>query len=248
LHKKLPNYPPRLNLFFGNYYGCEKSTQPQIDRYPADTQNKQKRHEIFTRLKAENPRPTTELRYTTPFELLIAVILSAQATDKSVNKATEKLYKKANTPEAILKLGENGLKNHIKTIGLYNSKATHIIKTCSALIEQHNRKVPEDRTALEALPGVGRKTANVVLNTAFGHPTIAVDTHIFRISNRTSIAPGKNVLEVEKKLLKFVAEEFKLDAHHWLILHGRYICIARKPRCSACVIEDLCEYKHKIYD
>jgi len=207
--------------------------------------NKAKRHEIFARLKQENPEPTTELVYSTPFELLIAVILSAQATDVSVNKATAKLFPIANTPEAMLALGEEGLKEHIKTIGLFNSKAKNIIKTCKLLIQQHNSQVPEHQHELEALPGVGRKTANVVRNTAFGHPTIAVDTHIFRVSNRTRIAPGKTVLEVEKKLLKFVPEEFKQDAHHWLILHGRYTCIARKPRCGACVIEDLCEYKHK---
>jgi len=207
--------------------------------------NKAKRHEIFARLKQGNPEPTTELVYSTPFELLIAVILSAQATDVSVNKATAKLFPIANTPEAILALGEEGLKKHIKTIGLFNSKANNIIKTCKLLIQQHNSQVPEHQHELEALPGVGRKTANVVRNTAFGHPTIAVDTHIFRVSNRTRIAPGKTVLEVEKKLLKFVPEEFKQDAHHWLILHGRYTCIARKPRCGACVIEDLCEYKHK---
>ena len=207
--------------------------------------NKTKRHEIFARLKQENPEPTTELVYSSPFELLIAVILSAQATDVSVNKATAKLFAQANTPEAILALGEEGLKKHIKTIGLFNSKASNIIKTCKLLVQQHNSQVPEHQHELEALPGVGRKTANVVRNTAFGHPTIAVDTHIFRVSNRTRIAPGKTVLEVEKKLLKFVPEEFKQDAHHWLILHGRYTCIARKPRCGACVIEDLCEYKHK---
>lgn len=210
--------------------------------------NREKRSEIFRRLRAENPHPTTELHYSTPFELLIAVILSAQATDKGVNKATAKLFPVANTPSAILALGEEGLKHYIKTIGLFNSKAANIIKTCQLLIEQHCGEVPEDRKALEALPGVGRKTANVVLNTAFGHPTMAVDTHIFRISNRSGIAPGKNVLEVEKRLLKFVPQEFMQDAHHWLILHGRYICVARKPRCSACVIEDLCEYKKKVYD
>jgi endonuclease-3 len=207
--------------------------------------NKAKRHEIFARLKQENPEPTTELVYSSPFELLIAVILSAQATDVSVNKATAKLFPIANTPESMLALGEEGLKKHIKTIGLFNSKANNIIKTCKLLIQQHNSQVPEHQHELEALPGVGRKTANVVRNTAFGHPAIAVDTHIFRVSNRTRIAPGKTVLEVEKKLLKFVPEEFKQDAHHWLILHGRYTCIARKPRCGACVIEDLCEYKHK---
>ena len=207
--------------------------------------NKAKRHEIFTRLQQANPEPTTELVYASPFELLIAVILSAQATDVSVNKATVKLYAVANTPEAILALGEDGLKRYIKTIGLYNSKAKNIIETCRLLIEKHGSKVPENPQALEALPGVGRKTANVVRNTAFGHPTIAVDTHIFRVSNRTGIAPGKTVLEVEKKLLKFVPAEFRQDAHHWLILHGRYTCIARKPRCGSCVIEDLCEYRHK---
>ncbi len=207
--------------------------------------NKAKRHEIFTRLQQANPEPTTELVYANPFELLIAVILSAQATDVSVNKATAKLYAVANTPEAILALGEDGLKQHIKTIGLYNSKAKNIIATCRLLIEKHGGRVPESPQALEALPGVGRKTANVVRNTAFGHPTIAVDTHIFRVSNRTGIAPGKTVLEVEKKLLKFVPAEFRQDAHHWLILHGRYTCIARKPRCGSCVIEDLCEYRHK---
>lgn len=210
--------------------------------------NPQKRGEIFSRLQAENPRPKTELNYSTAFELLIAVILSAQATDKSVNKATDQLFPVANTPEAILALGESGLKHYIKTIGLYNSKARNIIQTCLLLIEQHNSAVPDDQNALEALPGVGRKTANVVRNTAFGHPTIAVDTHIFRVSNRTRLAPGKTVLEVEKKLLKFVPEEFRRDAHHWLILHGRYTCIARKPRCGSCVIEDLCEYRKKEID
>jgi len=207
--------------------------------------NKQKRTEIFERLRAENPHPTTELNYTTPFELLIAVILSAQATDKGVNKATDKLYPVANTPETIFALGVDGLKHYIKTIGLFNSKAANVIKTCEILKNQHNSEVPQDRESLEALPGVGRKTANVILNTAFGQPTIAVDTHIFRVSNRTRIAPGKTVLEVERKLIKFIPEEFKLDAHHWLILHGRYVCVARKPRCGACVIEDLCEYKQK---
>jgi endonuclease-3 len=208
--------------------------------------NKQKRIEIFTRLRAQNPKPTTELNYQSPFELLIAVILSAQATDVGVNKATDKLYAVANTPEAVLALGENGLKKYIKTIGLYNGKAANIIKTCQILIEQHGSKVPRDRAALEALPGVGRKTANVILNTAFGQPTIAVDTHIFRVSNRTGIAPGKNVVEVEKKLLKFVPDEFKHDAHHWLILHGRYVCKARTPDCPHCIINDLCEYKKKL--
>lgn len=210
--------------------------------------NQHKRREIFRRLQAENPEPTTELNYSSTFELLIAVILSAQATDKSVNKATDILFTVASTPEAILALGETGLKHYIKTIGLYNSKAKNIIQTCQMLIEQHHSEVPDEQKALEALPGVGRKTANVVRNTAFGHPTIAVDTHIFRVSNRTRIAPGKTVLEVEKKLIKFIPEEFKLDAHHWLILHGRYTCIARKPRCSSCVIEDLCEYRKKEID
>lgn len=203
------------------------------------------RTEIFQRLRAHNPQPTTELIYQSPFELLVAVILSAQATDKGVNKATQKLFRVANTPQKILALGEAGLKEYIKTIGLYNGKAANIIKTCAQLIEQHNASVPNERAALEALPGVGRKTANVILNTAFGQPTIAVDTHIFRVANRTGLAPGKTVLEVEKKLLKTVPDEFKHDAHHWLILHGRYTCIARKPRCAACVIEDLCEYKLK---
>jgi len=207
--------------------------------------NKQKRTEIFSRLRAENPHPTTELNYSTPFELLVAVILSAQATDKGVNKATDKLFPVANTPAAILALGEEGLKQYIKTIGLFNGKGANIIKTCRILIEQYHSEVPEDRQALEALPGVGRKTANVVLNTAFGHPTMAVDTHIFRVANRTGIAKGKTVLEVEKKLLKFVPPEFLQDAHHWLILHGRYVCVARKPKCGACIIEDLCEYKQK---
>ena len=208
--------------------------------------NKLKRTEIFERLRAENPHPTTELNYTTPFELLIAVILSAQATDKGVNKATDKLYPVANTPTAVHALGVDGLKQYIKTIGLFNSKAANVIKTCAILKEQYNSEVPQDRESLEALPGVGRKTANVILNTAFGQPTIAVDTHIFRVSNRTKIAPGKTVLEVERKLIKFIPDEFKLDAHHWLILHGRYVCVARKPRCGACVIEDLCEYKQKV--
>ena len=210
--------------------------------------NKQKRIEIFTRLRAENPKPTTELEYSTPFELLVAVALSAQATDKSVNKATQKLFPVANTPEKILALGETGLKKYIKTIGLYNTKAKNVLKTCKILIDEYDSVVPDDQKALESLPGVGRKTANVIRNTAFGHPTIAVDTHIFRVSNRTKIAPGKTVLEVEKKLLKFVPEDFKLDAHHWLILHGRYTCIARKPRCGSCIIEDLCEFKQKNVD
>jgi len=207
--------------------------------------NKTKRFEIFSRLREDNPEPTTELNFNSTFELLIAVILSAQATDKSVNIATAKLYAVANTPEAIFKLGENGLKKYIKTIGLFNTKAKNIIKTCKMLIDEHNSIVPDDQKQLEALPGVGRKTANVVRNTAFGHPTMAVDTHIFRVSNRTKIAPGKNVLEVEKKLLKFIPDEFMVDAHHWLILLGRYTCIARKPRCGSCLIEDLCEFKGK---
>lgn len=207
--------------------------------------NAKKRHEIFARLKQHNPNPTTELNYSSTFELLIAVILSAQATDVSVNKATTKLFPKANTPEAIAKLGIKGLKSYIKTIGLYNTKAENVIKTCKLLIKEHNSVVPDNRKDLEALPGVGRKTANVVLNTAFGQPTMAVDTHIFRVGNRTGIAPGKNVLEVEKKLLKHIPKEFLVDAHHWLILHGRYTCVARKPRCGACIIEDLCDYKEK---
>ena len=207
--------------------------------------NKEKRIEILKRLRAANPHPTTELNFSSPFELLIAVILSAQATDKGVNKATDKLFPIANTPQAILALGVDGLKEYIKTIGLFNSKAENIIKTCRDLIEKHHGEVPEDREALEALAGVGRKTANVVLNTAFGHPTIAVDTHIFRVCNRTGFAPGKNVVKVEEKLIKVVPAEFKVDVHHWLILHGRYTCVARKPRCGACIIEDLCEYKNK---
>ena len=210
--------------------------------------NAQKRYEIFARLRDHIENPRSDLEYRTPFELLIAVILSAQATDVSVNKATAKLYPVANTPEQILALGEDGLKPYIKTIGLYNSKAKNIIAACRILVERHRSEVPADRAALEALPGVGRKTANVVLNVAFGEPTIAVDTHIFRVSNRTRLAPGKTVLEVEKKLLKVVPQEFRLHAHHWLILHGRYTCVARKPRCGACVIEDLCEYKHKLID
>ncbi|EFX92084.1 endonuclease III [Actinobacillus ureae ATCC 25976] len=207
--------------------------------------NQAKRIEILTRLRNENPHPTTELNYSNPFELLIAVILSAQATDKGVNKATDKLFPVANTPQAILDLGVDGLKEYIKTIGLFNSKAENIIKTCRDLIEKHHGEVPENREALEALAGVGRKTANVVLNTAFGHPAIAVDTHIFRVSNRTGFALGKDVIKVEEKLLKVVPAEFKVDVHHWLILHGRYTCIARKPRCGSCIIEDLCEYKDK---
>ena len=207
--------------------------------------NPEIRYQILSRLRDENPNPKTELRYSSDFELLIAVMLSAQATDISVNKATERLYSIANTPEAIKNLGLRRLKSYIMTIGLYNSKAKNIIKTCGILIDKHESKVPEDRAALEALPGVGRKTANVVLNTAFGQPTMAVDTHVFRFSNRTHFAPGHNVLQVEKKLVKVIPDEFILDAHHWLILHGRYICTARKPKCSACVIYDLCEYKSK---
>ncbi|MCK9782727.1 MULTISPECIES: endonuclease III [Enterobacterales] len=207
--------------------------------------NQAKRIEILTRLRDNNPQPTTELKFDSPFELLISVLLSAQATDVSVNKATAKLYPVANTPQAMLTLGVDGLKKYIKTIGLYNTKAENVIKTCQILVDKHNSEVPENREALEALPGVGRKTANVVLNTAFGWPTIAVDTHIFRVSNRTGFAPGKNVNEVEQKLLKVVPAEFKVDCHHWLILHGRYTCIARKPRCGSCIIEDLCEFKEK---
>lgn len=210
--------------------------------------NREKRTEIFRRLRDANPHPTTELNYGNPFQLLVAVILSAQSTDVGVNKATAVLFRKIRTPAAMLKLGEEGLRDHIKTIGLFNSKAKNIINTCAILVEQHGGKVPEDRASLEALPGVGRKTANVVLNTAFGHPTIAVDTHIFRVANRTAIAPGKNVNEVEQRLLRLVPEEFRQDAHHWLILHGRYTCVARKPRCQSCTIFDLCEYKQKNID
>jgi len=210
--------------------------------------NKAKRLEIFKRLSLAIPNPETELNYNNSFELLIAVILSAQATDKGVNKATDKLFPVANTPEAIAKLGEAGLKTYIKTIGLFNTKGRNIIKTCHLLIQQHNSEVPRTRAELEALPGVGRKTANVVLNTAFGFPTIAVDTHIYRVSNRTKIGVGKTVLDVEKKLERHIPKAFMLDAHHLLILHGRYTCIARKPRCGSCVIEDLCEYNNKIID
>ncbi|AFT71236.1 Endonuclease III [Alloalcanivorax dieselolei B5] len=204
--------------------------------------NREKRTEIFRRLRAQRPHPTTELNYDTPFELLVAVVLSAQATDVGVNKATDRLFPVANTPEAILALGVDGLKEYIKTIGLFNSKANNVIKLCEQLLAFHGGEVPRDRAALEALPGVGRKTANVVLNTAFGEPTIAVDTHIFRVSNRTRIAPGKNVNEVEQRLLRVVPEEFKRDCHHWLILHGRYTCVARKPKCGECIIADLCEF------
>ena len=209
--------------------------------------NKDKRRQILERLRADNPNPQTELNWSTPFELLIAVLLSAQATDVSVNKATDKLYPVANTPQGLLDLGVDGVKEYIKTIGLFNSKAENVIKTCKILIDQYGGEVPENREALEALPGVGRKTANVVLNTAFGWPTIAVDTHIYRVSNRTKFAMGKNVDQVEEKLLKVVPKEFKLDVHHWLILHGRYTCVARKPRCGSCIIEDLCEFKEKVY-
>jgi len=208
--------------------------------------NDAQRAEIFKRLRRVNPAPTTELKYQTPFELLVSVILSAQATDKSVNKATAGLFSVANTPEKILNLGLRGLKHHIKTIGLYNTKAANILKTCRLLLERHDGEVPATREALQALPGVGRKTANVVLNTAFGQPTIAVDTHIFRVANRTGLAPGKNVLTVERKLLEAVPPRYRKDAHHWLILHGRYTCVARKPRCGACVIYDLCEYRNKV--
>ena len=204
------------------------------------------RRRIFERLQAANPAPATELHYSTPFELLIAVILSAQATDKGVNKATAELFAVANTPQQILDLGLRGLKRYVKTIGLYNTKASNILKTCKLLVERHAGQVPATRAELEALPGVGRKTANVVLNTAFGHPTIAVDTHIFRVANRTGLAPCKTVRAVEDKLNRVVPEEFRQDAHHWLILHGRYTCVARKPRCGSCVIFDLCSYKDKV--
>lgn len=209
--------------------------------------NKQKRIDILTRLRDNNPTPTTELVFNSPFELLISVLLSAQATDISVNKATAKLYQIANTAEKMLALSINEIKHYIKTIGLFNTKALNIIKTCQILIDKYNGQVPENREALESLPGVGRKTANVVLNTAFGWPTIAVDTHIFRVCNRTNFAPGKNVIEVEQKLIKVVPIEFKVDCHHWFILHGRYTCIARKPRCGSCIIEDLCEFNDKQY-
>jgi endonuclease-3 len=208
--------------------------------------NPTKRREIFLRLQAQNPHPTTELEYKTPFELLVAVVLSAQATDISVNAATRQLYPVANTPQALMKLGEEKLREYIQRIGLYKTKAKHVIQLCRILTEQHGGAVPRTREALEALPGVGRKTANVILNTAFGQPTIAVDTHIFRLSNRIGLAPGKDVFKVEMKLLKFVPEEFKKDAHHWLILHGRYICLARKPKCGQCIINDLCEFKDKM--
>lgn len=208
--------------------------------------NRKKLERIFRRFAAANPRPATELEYSTPFELLVAVVLSAQSTDVSVNKATRKLFARANTPEAVLALGERGLKRHIKTIGLYNSKAKNLIQACRLLVEKHGGRVPDDREALEALPGVGRKTANVILNSAFGEPVIAVDTHIFRVANRTGIAPGKNVRLVEDGLMRNVPDEYKRNAHHWLILHGRYVCTARRPACGECLIADLCEYPEKI--
>jgi endonuclease-3 len=207
--------------------------------------NSQKRQEIFSRLRSANPAPRTELIYKSPFELLVSVILSAQATDKSVNKVTAELFRVANTPAAVLALGTRGVSKYIKSIGLYNAKAKNIIAMCRLLLERHGGEVPAAREALEELPGVGRKTANVMLNTAFGQATIAVDTHIFRVANRTGIAPGKTVREVEDKLMKWVPEEFRLDAHHWLILHGRYVCKARRPDCPICIIADLCEYRHK---
>jgi endonuclease-3 len=207
--------------------------------------NPEKRLAIYRRLRAQNPHPRSELQYGSPFELLIAVVLSAQATDKSVNLATAQLFPKANTPRAIAQLGEEGLIPYIRTIGLYRTKAKNVVALCRKLLEEHAGKVPANREALEALPGVGRKTANVVLNVAFGQPTIAVDTHIFRVANRTHLAPGKTVDEVERRLTKFTPEEFRHDAHHWLILHGRYVCLARKPRCPTCVIADLCEYPRK---
>ncbi|MBH0046898.1 endonuclease III [Pseudoalteromonas sp. NZS11_1] len=207
--------------------------------------NKEKRHQILSRLRDNNPHPVTELEYSSPFELLVAVTLSAQATDVGVNKATRKLFPVANTPQAILDIGHDTLRDYIKTIGLFNSKAANVYKMCQILVNEHNSIVPENREALEALPGVGRKTANVVLNTAFGWPVIAVDTHIFRVSNRTKLAMGKDVVAVEQKLEKVVPKEFKVDVHHWLILHGRYTCVARKPKCGSCIIEDLCEFKEK---
>jgi endonuclease-3 len=209
--------------------------------------NPAKRKAIYERLEEGNPHPTTELNFSSPFELLVAVVLSAQATDVGVNKATKELFKVASTPEAMLRLGEEGLKKYIRTIGLFNSKAKNIQRTCAILLNQCDSEVPDERETLESLPGVGRKTANVILNTAFGQPTIAVDTHIFRVSNRTRLAPGKNPKEVEQKLLKFTPEEFKLNAHHWLLLHGRHVCKARKPVCPDCVISDLCEYTAKLF-
>ena len=210
--------------------------------------NPAKRREIFLRLQAANPHPTTELEYRSTFELLLAVILSAQATDVSVNAATRQLFPLANTPQAILELGEANLRRYVQRIGLYLTKSKHIIQTCKLLLEKYRGEVPQTREELEALPGVGRKTANVILNTAFGQPVIAVDTHIFRVANRTALGPGKTVLEVEQKLHKFIPDEFKHDAHHWLILHGRYVCQARKPKCAICSIVDLCEYRHKVLD
>ncbi len=210
--------------------------------------NQQKRRAIFERLRSQDPHPTTELVYSSPFELLVAVILSAQATDVSVNKATARLFKSINSPKAMLEVGEEGLKQYIKNIGLYNAKATYLIETCNVLLEQHSGEVPRDRASLEALPGVGRKTANVILNTAFGIPTIAVDTHIFRVANRTKLAPGKTVRAVERRLMRLVPNEYKKDAHHWLILHGRYVCTARKPHCRTCIIFDLCEWPGKPLD
>ena len=210
--------------------------------------NPQKRRAIYERLRSENPNPRTELHYKTPFELLVAVVLSAQATDKGVNAATARLFPVASTPQAILALGQEGLEGYIRTIGLYRAKAKNLIETCRLLLERHGGEVPQSRVALEALPGVGRKTANVILNTAFGQPTIAVDTHIFRVANRTALAPGDDVVEVERRLEKFTPDEFKHNAHHWLILHGRYVCIARKPKCPQCVIRELCEYRHKTKD
>jgi endonuclease-3 len=207
-----------------------------------------RRTELFQRLRAANPHPRTELVYSSPFELLVSVVLSAQATDRSVNRATEGLFRVANTPEGLLRLGRRGLERHIKSIGLYRTKAKNLVATCKLLVERHASEVPRTREELQALPGVGRKTANVILNSAFGEPTIAVDTHIFRVANRTGLAPGRDVTAVEEKLLKLVPEEFRLNAHHWLILHGRYICIARKPGCPECLIRDLCEYKHKTSD
>ena len=207
--------------------------------------NAARRREIFTRFRAARPHPKTELEYRTPFELMVAVVLSAQATDVSVNAATKLLFQVANTPQAMLDLGEENLREYVQRIGLYQAKSKHIMQACKLLLEKHRGKVPQTREELEALPGVGRKTANVILNTAFGQPVIAVDTHVFRVANRTGIAPGKDVLEVERQLLKFVPDEFKHDAHHWLILHGRYVCQARKPKCSQCLIMDLCEYKEK---
>ena len=208
--------------------------------------NFQKCHEIFTRFRESNPKPRTELNYSNNFQLLVAVVLSAQATDISVNQATKRLFQVAPDPQSMQELGLERVKEHIRSIGLFNTKSKNILKICRMLLEEHNGRVPNDRKALELLPGVGRKTANVVLNTAFGEPTIAVDTHIFRVSNRTGLAPGKNVLEVEKNLLEIVPEEFRIDAHHWLILHGRYTCIARKPKCSECMIFDLCEFADKV--